>query len=75
VTIFGGGEGVLKVVQDEMIRTAHRVYDKSISELAQMMAHARNTVKKAIRGELWGYKERGHHCRPTSGGGGSFLRG
>lgn len=44
--------------QYELIRTSHRVYGKSISELARMTGHSRNTVKKAIRGEPWGYSER-----------------
>jgi DNA-binding CsgD family transcriptional regulator len=36
--------------QHELIRTGHRVYGKSISELARLTGHSRNTVKKAIRG-------------------------
>lgn len=51
--------------QYEFIRTAHRVYDHSISELARTTGHSRNTVKKAIRGELWGYKERHHQPFPV----------
>jgi len=46
--------------QYELIRTAHRVYGKNVSELSRMTGHSRNTVKKAIRGEPWGYKERQH---------------
>lgn len=49
---------MLKMNQYELIRTAHRVYGKSISEMARLTGHSRNTVKKAIRGEPWGYKER-----------------
>ena len=45
--------------QYEFVRTAHRVYGKNISELARMTGHSRNTVKKAIRGEPWRYRERG----------------
>ena len=44
--------------QYELIRTGYRVYNKSISELARMTGHSRNTIKKAIRGEPWGYQER-----------------
>jgi predicted transcriptional regulator len=44
--------------QYEFIKTAHRVYGKNITELARETGHSRNTVKKAIRGEPWGYKER-----------------
>ncbi len=46
--------------QYEMIRTGSRVYGLNISEMAKMTGHARNTIKKAIRGEPWGYKERAH---------------
>jgi transposase len=53
-----GGEELLKMDQYEFIRTAHRVYGKNISELSRMTGHSRNTIKKAIRGEPWGYHER-----------------
>jgi transposase len=46
------------VDQYELIRTAHRNYGKNISELSRMTGHSRNTIKKALRGEAWGYKER-----------------
>jgi transposase len=49
----------------EMIRTAHRGYGKSISELSRLTGHSRNTVKKAIRGEPWGYKERSNQAFPA----------
>jgi transposase len=51
--------------QYEMIRTSHRVYDANISEMARMTGHSRNTIKKAIRGEPWGYKERSHQPFPV----------
>jgi transposase len=53
--------------QYEFIRTAHRVYDKNISELSRMTGHSRNTVKKAIRGESWGYRERSRQPFPVLG--------
>ena len=53
--------------QYEFIRTAHRVYDKNISELSRMTGHSRNTVKKAIRGEPWGYRERRKQPFPVLG--------
>ena len=53
--------------QYEFIRTAQRVYGKNISELARITGHSRNTVKKALRGELWGYKERQHQAFPALG--------
>ena len=58
---------VLKVNQYEFIRTAHRVYGRNISELARLTGHSRNTVKKAIRGEPWGYKERTRQPFPMLG--------
>jgi transposase len=51
--------------QYELIRTAYRVYGKNISELSRMTGHSRNTIKKAIRGEPWGYKERHHQSFPV----------
>ncbi|QCQ22101.1 IS21 family transposase [Desulfoglaeba alkanexedens] len=53
--------------QYELIRTGYRVYGKSISELARLTGHSRNTVKKAIRGEPWGYREREHQAFPALG--------
>lgn len=44
--------------QYEFIRNAHRVYGKNISELSRLTGHSRNTVKKALRGEPWGYQSR-----------------
>ncbi len=51
--------------QYELIRTGHRVYEKNISELARETGHSRNTIKKAIRGEPWGYQERSHQPYPV----------
>ncbi|MEJ5365563.1 MAG: IS21 family transposase [Desulfosoma sp.] len=53
--------------QYELIRTGYRVYGKSISEPARLTAHSRNTVKKAIRGEPWGYRERQQQPFPALG--------
>ena len=53
--------------QYELVRTGYRVYGKNISELARLTGHSRNTIKKAIRGELWGYKERNHQSFPALG--------
>ena len=58
---------MLRVDQYEFIRTAHRVYGKSISELSRMTGHSRNTVKKALREEAWGYKERNQQPFPVLG--------
>ena len=53
--------------QYELIRTAHRKYGKNISDLSRMTGHSRNTIKKAIRGEPWSYKERNHQPFPALG--------
>jgi transposase len=62
-----GGEELLKMDQYEYIRTAQRVYGKNISELARQTGHSRNTIKKALRGEAWGYKEREEQLFPILG--------
>jgi len=51
--------------QYELIRTGCRVYGQNISEMARVTGHSRNTIKKAIRGEPWGYKERSHQPFPV----------
>lgn len=56
---------MLKVDQYELIRTAHRVYKKDISEISRETGHSRNTIKKALRGEPWGYKHRIHQPYPV----------
>jgi hypothetical protein len=59
---------MLKMDQYEFIRTAHRVYGKNITELARQTGHSRNTIKKVLRGEPWGYKERESQGLPVLGG-------
>ena len=58
---------MLKMDQYELVRTRHRVYGQNISELSRLTGHSRNTIKKAIRGEPWGYKERSHQPFPALG--------
>jgi len=53
--------------QYEFIRTAHRVYGKTISELTRMTGHSRNTIRKVIRGEPWEYSERSQQLYPVLG--------
>ena len=53
--------------QYEYIRTSQRVYGKNISELARQTGHSRNTIKKALRGEAWGYSEREQQLFPVLG--------
>ena len=53
--------------QYELVRTAHRVYNKDISQISRETGHSRNTIKKAIRGEPWEYKQRSHQPYPVLG--------
>lgn len=58
---------MLKVDQYEYVRTAHRVYGKTIREIARETGHSRNTIKKALKGEHSGYKPRTHQAFPVLG--------
>lgn len=51
----------------ELIRTAHRAYGKSAREIARETGHSRNTVKKALEGQPWGYSPRSHQPYPVLG--------
>jgi len=53
---------MLGMDQYELIRTAHRVCGKKISEISRETGHSRNTVKKALRGEAWAYSQREHQA-------------
>jgi transposase len=67
LVIQAGGEELLKMDQYEYIRTAQRVYGKNISELARQTGHSRNTIRKALRGESWGYRAREQQSFPVLG--------
>ena len=58
---------MLEVVQYEYIRTAHRIYNKKVSEIARKTGHSRNTVKKVLRGEYTGYSKRKTQPCPVLG--------
>jgi len=58
---------MLKVSQYEYIRTAHRVYGKSIRQIAKETGHSRNTVKRALREEYCQYRERKQRNYPVLG--------
>lgn len=53
--------------QYELIRTAHRVYGKTAREISRDTGHSRNTVKKALAGQAWGYRPRSHQPYPVLG--------
>ncbi len=60
---------MLRMDQYDLIRTARRVYGKSINEIVRETGHSRNTVKKALRGELCGYTKRRSQPYPVLGPG------
>ncbi len=53
---------MISMDQYEYIRTAHRVYGKSLREIARETGHDRKTVRKVLRGEYSGYGQR--QCQP-----------
>lgn len=62
---------MITVEQYGLIRTGIRVYGHNISQMSRLTGHSRNTIKKALRGEAWGYKERSHQPFPILEG---YLR-
>jgi transposase len=58
---------MLKVDQYNYIRTANRVYGKTIKQIARETGHSRNTIKKILRGEHNGYKTRADQPYPVLG--------
>ena len=49
---------MLTVAQYNYIRTAHRVYGKSIKQIVRETGHSRNTIRRALKGEYSNYKTR-----------------
>ncbi len=58
---------MLTVDQYSYIRTAHRVYGKTIKQIARETGHSKNTIKKVLRGEYSGYKPRIKQPYPVLG--------
>ncbi len=58
---------MLKVSQQDFIRTAHRVYGKSIRQIAKETGHSRNTIRKMLKGEYEHYKVRNNQVYPALG--------
>lgn len=58
---------MLRMDQYEHIRTANRVYGHCISKIARDTGHSRNTIRKALRIELQGYKPRQSQSFPVLG--------
>jgi len=53
--------------QYEYIRTAHRVYGKSIREISRETGHDRKTIRKVLTGEPSGYGQRQFQSYPVLG--------
>jgi len=58
---------MLTVDQYDYIRTAHRVYGKTIRKIARDTGHSKNTVKKALRSQFMGYPARARQPYPVLG--------
>jgi transposase len=58
---------MLKVDQYDYVRAAHRVYGKTIRQIARETGHSRNTIRKALGGQLTGYRAREHQPYPVLG--------
>ena len=53
--------------QYDLIRTAHRVYGKNVSEIARETGHSRNTITKALAGAYARYTPRQSQPYPVLG--------
>jgi hypothetical protein len=51
--------------QYEYIRTAHRVYQKSIRQIQKETGHSRVTIRKVLHGEFPEYKRRSAQAYPV----------
>jgi len=58
---------MITVDQYNYIRTAYRVYGKTIRQIARETGHSKNTIKKALRGEYSSYPVRKRQGYPVLG--------
>ncbi len=49
---------MIRMDQYGYIRTAYRVYQKSIKQICRETGHSRETVRKVLRSEPFGYSPR-----------------
>lgn len=56
---------MIKMDQYEYIRTAHRVYEKSIRQIQKETGHSRVTIRKVLEGEFPGQKRRSERAYPV----------
>ena len=61
---------MISMDQYEYVRTAHRVYGKSIRNIERETGHDRKTIRKVLRGEYAGYSQREAQPYPVLG---SFM--
>jgi hypothetical protein len=47
--------GMISMGQYEYVRTAHRIYGKSVRQISRETGHDRKTIRKVLRGEPSGY--------------------
>jgi len=58
---------MIRMDQYGYIRTAHRVYKKSIKQICRETGHSRETVRKVLRSEPFGYSSRTTQPYPVLG--------
>jgi len=58
---------MISMDQYEYVRTAYRVYGKSIHTIERETGHDRKTIRKVLRGEFGGYSQREAQPYPTLG--------
>ncbi len=58
---------MLTVSQQDFVRTANRVYGKSIRQIMKETGHSRNTIRKMLKGEYEKYKVRDNQIYPALG--------
>jgi transposase len=58
---------MLKVDQYDYIRTAYRVYGKSIKQIARETGNSKNTIKKILKAQHCDYKLRQYQPYPVLG--------
>ena len=56
---------MITLEQYEYIRTAKRIYGKSISQIQKETGHSRNTIRKVLNGEYNGYTKRTKQTYPV----------
>ncbi|MBW1855686.1 MAG: hypothetical protein JRJ00_13565 [Deltaproteobacteria bacterium] len=66
-TIVLEAEGMIRMKKYEYIRTAKRVYGKSIHQISKETGHDRKTIRKVLRKEPYEYSKRKQQPYPKLG--------